>query len=482
MPHFHSPLIPLIVLTVAAGLLFHRLGDLQLQPFDEARRGVSAIEMAYGNAHPLVPTYAGKPDHWGTKPPLLIWAQSMSIRVFGVNPFAVRLPSALASLSLCVLLLWWSRRDWGGYLPGAMGVLYALGSADYLGNHGARSGDFDALLILFLLLQLVSVYRYTLRRKRKYLVIFACSLALAGWTKGVAGCLFLPGLGLWLLLDGDGRSSLLRGWIILAGALGLAAIAVYYPLRETIDPGYLQLVWDNELGGRYGLALEGHRQPWYHYFRSLATDEGTRWLNLFLLPALLSIRLRGRREVGLVLAVAAVYLLVLTVGATKIFWYKNPALPLLGLLIGAGIQRWVAAASGAGCWRWLPRIALILFAGVLGWTIYGSFIQVDQGRAVANFVIQRSPYTTPFEEKAFAPPFILLFKGYQPGGRFLWAGAQVRGESVKAVYSFDGAPIAVGDRVAICTTPDWEFFSKRYTFTKLVDIGHCSLLRVEGYN
>jgi hypothetical protein len=62
--------------------VFAHLGDVQLEFFDEARRGVSALEMSRGEAPSLLtPPYYGAPDHWGTKPPLLVWCQVIWIKI-----------------------------------------------------------------------------------------------------------------------------------------------------------------------------------------------------------------------------------------------------------------------------------------------------------------------------------------------------------------------------------------------------------------
>ena len=55
------------------------------------------MELLEGS-HFLVPEFEGQPDLYGTKPPMLIWAQGSAMALLGVNELAVRLPSALAAL------------------------------------------------------------------------------------------------------------------------------------------------------------------------------------------------------------------------------------------------------------------------------------------------------------------------------------------------------------------------------------------------
>jgi len=58
-------------------LVFLKLGEHPISPWDEARHGVSAVEMLQNgdwiNIH-----YAGKPDDWNAKPPLVTWSIALS--------------------------------------------------------------------------------------------------------------------------------------------------------------------------------------------------------------------------------------------------------------------------------------------------------------------------------------------------------------------------------------------------------------------
>jgi len=42
---------------------------------------------------------------WNTKPPLMIWCQVISMKLLGINEWAIRLPSALAALFTCAIIM-----------------------------------------------------------------------------------------------------------------------------------------------------------------------------------------------------------------------------------------------------------------------------------------------------------------------------------------------------------------------------------------
>lgn len=137
-----------LFLCLAAVFLFADGLAAPLALKDESRNANNALDMAI-SGFSLVTTYDFRPDLWNTKPPLVIWLMSGSLRLFGFNEWALRLPSALAAMATLACTLWFVRK-----VTGSMGV--ALGSAillllspGFFGEHGARTGDFDAVLLLF---------------------------------------------------------------------------------------------------------------------------------------------------------------------------------------------------------------------------------------------------------------------------------------------------------------------------------------------
>ena len=64
------------LLALWAGVLVERYDAVPLQLWDESRNANNALELALsarGLSGWRAPTFGGAPDHWNTKPPLLIW-------------------------------------------------------------------------------------------------------------------------------------------------------------------------------------------------------------------------------------------------------------------------------------------------------------------------------------------------------------------------------------------------------------------------
>ena len=66
------------------------------------------------------------------KPPLPFWLIAWSYKFFGVNPFAARLPSALAALGGVLLTFFFARRIFGSTETAFMAAIILLSSYDYL--------------------------------------------------------------------------------------------------------------------------------------------------------------------------------------------------------------------------------------------------------------------------------------------------------------------------------------------------------------
>ena len=99
--------IPLVAAIAAVPLLLW-LGVPAVYWWDEARVAINALEMMQSPG--LISTFHNQPDIWNTKPPLAVWLSALSMSLFGVNEFALRLPSALAAIGTTVAVFAFTRR------------------------------------------------------------------------------------------------------------------------------------------------------------------------------------------------------------------------------------------------------------------------------------------------------------------------------------------------------------------------------------
>lgn len=322
-----------VVIAALFALLWNYQG-LPLQYWDESRNANNALEMALGSSW-LVPTYEGVVDHWNTKPPLLIWLMAGMMKLELPPLLAVRLPSAVAAAATLIMV--WAAVRFGlrDKLAALIAAALLLSSRGYTGIHGAHTGDYDTLLALFTTGYVLSVWQaLTHQGQRKVGWMFSAGicLVLAVMTKGPAGTFGLIGLFLFVLLTAQ-LISVLSDWRWWLTALGVCSIsASYYLIRETYDPGYLQAVWVNELGGRYNETNEAHYKGAWFYLRELCKQfvPGCLFLLLLKFP-LLGADVARKRLTQVTFLSGAGILLLLSSAQTQLYWYLIPVLPLMSI-------------------------------------------------------------------------------------------------------------------------------------------------------
>lgn len=318
----------LVSILFALYLQFHTLSFFKIIQWDESRLAVNAAEM-YLNGNWLVTSFENQPDLYNTKPPLMIWLQTICIHLFGLNEMSVRLPSALAGL-FCILLtgrIVYEKTSRTGL--SAIAILLLSVSGGFIQLHGSMTGDFDALLTLFVLLAFRSFDQYIETEKKSALVYLILWQSLAIMCKSAAGFIPLP---IWFLLLFLERKWHLLPKMMLAAGLSLVPFLVYILVREAASVGYLAAIWDNDFHGRFSKALEGHTSEWYYYIVNLFTFRYSYWI--WLLPVAIvyafisSDNSYKRYTLGFL-----AYLILLTVAKTRIHWYDMPLLPLISIII-----------------------------------------------------------------------------------------------------------------------------------------------------
>lgn len=315
--------------------------------WDEARLSAKAYEM-YQSGNLIVPHYNGSPDMWSTKPPLMIWMQALSFKIFGVSTLSARLPSVVCAFLTVLLLIWFFAVKQKNAFKGIVVSLVLLTTAGYIKIHGVRTGDYDSMLTLFTTGYIIFFYHYLQGKNAKYLLLTFVFIALGALTKGVQAFLFLPGLFIMVIFYKQVISILKTKQFYIGLFTSAFFVVGYYFLREYYNPGYIDAVLENEWGGRALNALEGHYGGPYFYTEALWT-EPIFWI--LLIPAILIFALGKNimpdKFLLYTLVVGVVYLVIISAVKTKLSWYLMPLYPLLAIIAGSIIIQGIKAVTNA---------------------------------------------------------------------------------------------------------------------------------------
>jgi len=371
------------VLLIAALPLFAHLDEAPIQVWDEMRSAVSAFEMNK-SGHFILTMFDSKPEEWSTKPPMLIWTLALSLRFLGYNEMAVRLPIAIAALLTCFLIYGFIKRRTGRAFPGLLAVFVLVTTKGYVAIHGTRTGDYDALLTLFTTATALCLVNFIEEEKRGWLWLSGISLIAAVLTKGVAGLFIVPALVLYIFIRKKWKLVLGSKDLYWSIALFVLIIGGYYFLRNFYQPGYLQLVWQNELGGRYNQVIESHAGDAWTYYNDLNNTSFSWWMP-FLIPALLmgifSKDLRIRNIILFATLNVLSIFLVLSLASTKLPWYLIPIYPFLAIASGLFIFQCLELL-----WQWKGPEKLwtfnflpICFLILIGYAPYSAILDSTLG-------------------------------------------------------------------------------------------------------
>ena len=247
-PHSSTTRLPLLFSGFYFILLLIWLGKNRLLGLDESWYADMAKGAVKGGH--WFPLYFQGHPFWD-KPPLIPWLQSLSLWLFGLKEWALRLPSAIAGAG-ALFFTWRLGALWGG--SERAGFLAALALA--LQPHfilSARIATLDMPLVFCLsgfAWAWTNAFEADKKQKEKYLLLAGVFTVLAVWVKSWMGLMLLfPALAALKsapVLPFKPRAPLL--YFLFPVALGLAAWLTLYGL--TFGADYFRWEWGFNLGQR----------------------------------------------------------------------------------------------------------------------------------------------------------------------------------------------------------------------------------------
>ncbi|HKO89039.1 MAG TPA: glycosyltransferase family 39 protein [Burkholderiales bacterium] len=265
-----------LLLLLIVQCFFWKLDTKPIYKIQELRVAETAREMV-ANKDWVIPYFNGELRL--RKPPLAYWVAATSYTLFGkVNEFTARFGSVLFASATVFALFAWLRN-----LQGARTALIVCLCfiSTYLGLRYSRAAESDSILVLFVTLACIQVYRLLYEEAgRKQALLLYAFMGLGFLAKGPAA-VAIPLL-LWLLLAMQEKRYLsLRALRDVPGILIFCTLAfAWYALVYFKVPD-LPAAWAAEIDATY---LGGkHQQPFYYYAVNLWKYFAP-W-SLFLIPA-----------------------------------------------------------------------------------------------------------------------------------------------------------------------------------------------------
>lgn len=350
-------MLSILWLILVAGIAFFwHLGSISLIDETEPLFAEASRQM-YITGDWITPYFNGETRF--DKPALIYWCQAIAYMIFGVNEWAVRLPSAIAALGLIVLAFYvlyahQTKADdlEGVARPSRRWLTAGLGAGLIALNLEmivwGRTGVSDMLLtgcIASALLCFFQGYAEPVQSsvKARWYFAFYVLIGLGILTKGPVG-IVLPGFIIFLFLLYLGNFWLVvREIQLIRGMLVIFAVSV---------PWYALVTWENGwdfIDSFFGLhnverftdVVNGHSAPWYFYFIVVAV--GFAPYSAYLPAAIIRLQFWKRKswistersqQLGLFafcwfIGVFSFF----TIAVTKLPSYVLPLMPAAGILI-----------------------------------------------------------------------------------------------------------------------------------------------------
>jgi 4-amino-4-deoxy-L-arabinose transferase-like glycosyltransferase len=351
------------------------------------------------------------------KPPLALWVQALSVRVFGYHPLSMLVPQALmgvASVALVYDLVGRRFGRLGGFVAGLSLALTPITVGV------SRHNNPDALLVLCCVAAVWCAVRALEGGRVRWLVLAGVCVGLGFETKMAVALMVVPGIAAaWLFLAPHGRRRALGELLGAGGAMALVGGAwpALVELTPAADRPWVSgtsnnTVWqliveyngagrlDGQTGGPGGMGgtmFGGTPGPLRLLNSALGGQAG--WLLGFALVSgvavLAASRLRrADARSGWLIAVGGAFLVVALVfsEAQGIFhpYYVSLLAPFAAMLTGAGVAQLRKGGSQARVWAPLAILAgvacevaiLHQYPGQLTWLV-PALIVVGAGAAVA---------------------------------------------------------------------------------------------------
>lgn len=362
-------LIAIILLIVCGFILrIYISADLFLHDWDERFHALVAKNLI---KQPIKPTLYASPlmpydyKNWGSnyiwvhKQPVPLWCMALSLRIAGINEFAVRLPSILLSILGILTTYYIACYLYGSKVAFIASLLFTI-NGQIIALVGGRdpTDHIDIFFLFFISLAVALAIKFVKSKKQLFNIFCGISIGLAILTKWLPALIVLP---IWLLLVIDTGKFNLKETIIHFLILITVILITFLPWQIYIFHQFpLEAKWEASFNFKHFIeGLEGHGRPFFYHFLQL----GQRYGELVYLPIIWFMYKMFKKRFNskriLVLIWLFVPLIFFSFSKTKMPAYTLFSSPSIFIIIGLFFV-YVKRYSKKFSYKIVPHLLMIL--------------------------------------------------------------------------------------------------------------------------
>lgn len=274
-----------ILLLMLCGLILRLFisKDMFLHDWDERFHALVARNLMH---HPFKPTLYDNPllpynyknwagNHiWLHKQPLPLWAMAASMRIFGVNEIALRLPSVLLSTTGIWLTYATGKYFFNRKTAFLAAFLYSLNGLILELTGGRVATDhIDIFFLFFIQLSIWFSIRFVQKRNTAYNILAGIALGAAILSKWLPALIVLP---IWfLIVTGSGKfraRTVILQFLLVTGT----CIAVFLPWQLYIFHRFpLEAAWESSFNFKHLTeVIEDRTGSFWYFFNRIRINYG----------------------------------------------------------------------------------------------------------------------------------------------------------------------------------------------------------------
>jgi len=360
-----------LLLLLGFGLRAYAASDFNLHCWDERYHALVAKNMIQYPLQPFLYRNALLPydytnwtiNHvWLHKQPLSLWLMAFSLKMFGINEFAVRFPSVLFS-TISIWLVYSIGKYFSdkkvaflaAFFFAINGLIIEICAGRVATDHP------DTLFVFFILLSIFFVIKF-IELNGLYNLLVGVSLGVALLTKWLPALIVLP---IWLVLVWDTKKYTIRQIIVQFVLIVGTAMIVFLPWQFYIHFQFpKEAIWERIYNTRhFWETLEGQGGTWYYYINRIRIDYG----ELIYLPIIWVFYrfARNLKELKLLALIVwfAIPIIFFSIAATKMNGYLLIGSPALFIICSVFFYELKATIVNSKL-VWFKRLVLILMIGL----------------------------------------------------------------------------------------------------------------------